>query len=303
VKVWLPHAHGPALLGDVPPAAVVEVFPGGDAFPSDPADVEFWVPPFLSDNAATVNLDRFPKLAVVQLLSAGAEVWANRVPDTVTLCDAAGVHTSSTAEWAVAALLASVREFPRFIRAQVEGRWDYTPTDELAGKKVLVVGAGTIGEGIRRRLEPFDVELTLAARRARPGVHAVDELPDLLPDADAVILIVPLTPATRGMVDAAFLARMRDGALLVNAARGPVVRTDDLVAELVSGRLRAAVDVTDPEPLPPGHPLWTAPGLLLTPHVAGSVPGLHRRAYALVGAQIRRYLAGEPLVNQVADGY
>jgi phosphoglycerate dehydrogenase-like enzyme len=303
VKVWIPHAPGLELIGEPPPGVSVEHYPGGDDLPSDPADVEFWVPPFLSDGRDTIALDRLPKLAVVQLLSAGADAWVDRVPDGVVLCDAAGVHASSTAEWVVTAILASVREFPRFVRAHVERRWDYTRTDELTGKRVLVIGAGTIGTGIRRRLEPFDVELTLVARRARPGVWAVDELPALLPEADIVVLVVPLTPATHGMVDADFLARMPDGALLVNGARGPVVRTDDLVAELESGRLRAAVDVTDPEPLPEGHPLWRVPGLLLTPHVAGSVRGLHRRAYALVRDQLNRYAAGEPLINVVTDGY
>lgn len=303
MKVWIPHPDGLDLLGELPPEARVEIYPGGDELPSDPDDVEFWVPPFLSDGRHAPLLDRMPKLAVVQLLSAGADFWVGRVPDGVLLCDASGVHTSSTAEWAVTAILSSVRDFPRFARAQTEGRWDYTPTDELAGKRILVVGAGTIGDGLRRRLEPFDVELVLVARRARPGVHAVEELPHLLPEADVVVLIVPLTPATRGLVDAAFLRRMRDGALLVNAARGPVVRTDDLVAELAAGRLRAALDVTDPEPLPPGHPLWSVPGLLLTPHVAGSVRGLLRRAYGLVADQIGRYAAGEPLTNVVADGY
>jgi phosphoglycerate dehydrogenase-like enzyme len=303
VKVWIPHADGLDLLGDLPPEAVVEVYPGGEVVPSDPDDVEFWVPPFLSDGRTTPPFDLFPSLAVVQLLSAGADSWVGKVPDGVLLCDAAGVHTSSTSEWVVTAVLAVTREFPRFVRAQVEQRWDYTPTDELAGKRVLVIGAGTIGDGLRRRLEPFDVELTLVARRARPGVHAVDELPELLPHADIVVLIVPLTDTTRGMVDADFLARMQDGALLVNAARGPVVQTDALVAELASGRLRAALDVTDPEPLPPGHPLWSVPGLLLTPHVAGSVAGLHRRAYGLVSEQLARYAAGEPLINVVAEGY
>ena len=303
MKVWIPHEEGLDLLGELSPVATVEVYPGGDELPSDPGDVEFWVPPFLSDGRTTLPLDRFGSLAVIQLLSAGADSWVGRVPEGVLLCDAAGVHTSSTAEWVVTAILSSIREFPRFVRAQIERRWDYTGTDELAGKRVLVVGAGTIGEGIRRRLEPFDVELTLAARRARPGVHAVGELPALLPEADVVVLVVPLTDATRGMVDAAFLARMGDGALLVNAARGPVVGTDALVAELASGRLRAALDVTDPEPLPPDHPLWSVPGLLLTPHVAGSVKGLYRRAYGLVGQQINRYAAGEQLVNAVADGY
>jgi phosphoglycerate dehydrogenase-like enzyme len=303
VKVWIPHPHGLDLVGELPPGVQLEVYPGGDDMPSDPADVRFLVPGFLSDGASAPVMARFPRLAVIQLLSAGADAWVGRVPSGVVLCDAAGVHTSSTAEWAMTAMLAAVREFPRFIRAQAEHRWDYTPTDELAGKRVLVVGAGTIGEGLCRRLEPFDVELVRVARRARPGVHAVAELPALLPDADIVVLIVPLTPATRGMVDKDFLSRMADGALLVNAARGPVVRTDDLVVELMSGRLRAALDVTDPEPLPPDHPLWDAPGLLLTPHVAGSVAGLAPRAYGLVGEQLRRYAAGQELLNVVVDGY
>jgi phosphoglycerate dehydrogenase-like enzyme len=303
VKVWIPHAGGLDLLGDLPPEAVVEVYPGGELVPSDPDDLEFWVPPFLSDGRTVPTFDLFPSLAVVQLLSAGADSWVGKVPDGVLLCDAAGVHTSSTSEWVVTAVLAVTREFPRFVRAQVEQRWDYTPTDELAGKRVLVIGAGTIGDGLRRRLEPFDVELTLVARRARPGVHAVDDLPELLPHADVVVLIVPLTDTTRGMVDADFLARMKDGALLVNAARGPVADTDALVEALRTGRISAAMDVTDPEPLPADHPLWDMSNVLLTPHVGGSVRGLLPRAYRLAGEQLRRYVAGEPLINEVVDGY
>jgi phosphoglycerate dehydrogenase-like enzyme len=170
---------------------------------------------------------------------------------------------------------------------------------------VLIVGAGSIGAAICARLAPFEVGLTRVARRPRPeeGVYGVDDLPRLLPGADVVVLIVPLTAQTRGMVDAAFLARMRDGALLVNAARGPVVDTEALTAELATGRIGAAVDVTEPEPLPPDHPLWKMPNLLLTPHVGGSVRGLLPRAYRLAGDQLRRYVAGEPLINQVVDGY
>jgi phosphoglycerate dehydrogenase-like enzyme len=248
-------------------------------------------------------VDRIPSLRVVQLMTAGAEVWIGPLPDGVALCDARGVHGPSTSEWAVGAILASIREFPRFVRAQAEGRWDYTPTDEVAGKRVLVVGAGDVGEAICRRLEPFEVRLTRVARTPRPGVYGVAELPGLLPDADVVVLAVPLTEATRRMVDAKFLAAMADGALLVNAARGTVLDTEALLAELGSGRLRAALDVVDPEPLPAGHPLWSAPGLFLTPHVAGSVPGVWPRAYRLVGAQLRRFVAGESLVNLVTDGY
>ncbi|MDP9819812.1 phosphoglycerate dehydrogenase-like enzyme [Spirilliplanes yamanashiensis] len=170
---------------------------------------------------------------------------------------------------------------------------------------MLLVGAGSIGAAIAAKLAPFDVELTRVARTARPaeGVHGVGELPGLLPSAQVVILVVPLTDATRGLVDAAFLAALPDGALLVNAARGPVVDTAALLAETASGRLAAALDVTDPEPLPAGHPLWNLPNVLITPHVGGAVRGLLPRGYRLAGEQLRRYAAGEPLANEVADGY
>jgi phosphoglycerate dehydrogenase-like enzyme len=308
VKVWIPHEQGRELIGAVPDGVVVEIAPGPDELPSDPAGVRFWVPPFLAQADAVRAAARLSDLRVVQLLSAGADAWVGKLPDSVTLCDARGVHDSPTAEWVVAAILSHLRSFPTFARAQPRHEWTYSqvaPTDELAGKRVLIVGAGSIGAALRARLEPFEVELTMAARTARPadGVHGVSELPELLPAADIVVLLVPLTAQTRGMVDAAFLAAMPDGSLLVNAARGPVVRTDDLLAALATGRIAAAADVTDPEPLPTGHPLWDLPNFLLTPHVGGSVRGLLPRAYRLAGEQLRRYAAGQPLINQVVDGY
>ncbi|MEH0841005.1 2-hydroxyacid dehydrogenase [Micromonospora sp. CPCC 205711] len=308
MKAWIPHEAGVGLLGEVPAGVTVQPWTDPGRPPSDPADVRFWVPPFLAGGDATAMLDRLPDLAVVQLLSAGADAWVGRVPEGVALCDARGVHDAGTAEWVVAAILSQLRNFPAMARAQARREWAYdavTPTDELTGKRVLIVGAGSIGSAVRARLAPFDVGFTLVARSARPaeGVHGVDELPRLLPDADVVVLLVPLTPQTRGMVDEAFLAAMPDGALLVNAARGPVARTEALVAELTSGRLRAALDVTDPEPLPTDHPLWELPNVLLTPHVAGSVRGLLPRAYRLVGEQLRRYAAGESLINTVEGGY
>jgi phosphoglycerate dehydrogenase-like enzyme len=309
VKVWVPHAHGVELMGALPPDTTVEVFAAADApMPSAPGDVRFWVPPFLARSGAASVAARFPRLEVVQLLSAGAEVWVDQLADGVMLCDARGVHDSSTAEWAMAAILGHLRQFPAFARAQARNEWAYAahaPTDELAGKRVLIVGAGSIGAALTARLLPFEVSVTLVARRARPdeGVHAVSELPALLPSADVVVLIVPQTDATRHLADAAFLAAMPDGALLVNAARGLVVDTPALLAEVSTGRLAAALDVTDPEPLPADHPLWTLPNVLLTPHVAGSVHGHHRRAYALAGAQLRRHASGQPLINVVSDGY
>ena len=272
--------------------------PTGDA-----ALAQVWVP---RSGGATVPgqefFDALPRLRLVQLLSAGAENFAGRLPQGVVLCNARGAHTPSTAEWAVTATLAAQRGIPFFVREQEAGRWSSATFSSLVGARVLVVGAGDIGTTIGRMLAGFDVELTYVARTARDGVRSTAELPELLPHADVVILIVPVTPETTGMVDAAFLAAMKDDALLVNAARGVVVDTDALLAELSAGRLRAALDVTDPEPLPEGHPLWSAPGLLLTPHVGGAVPDTNERAAAAVTGQLARILAGRPLVN-VVDRY
>jgi phosphoglycerate dehydrogenase-like enzyme len=304
MKVWIPHEAGVSLIGEPPTGVEFEVYAAaGDPEPSDPSTVSMWVPPFLAPARLAALTERMANLQAIQLLSAGADAWVGRVPEGVVLCDARGVHDSSTSEWAVAAILAYLRNFPAFVRAQERQEWGYAQTDELAGKRVLVIGAGAVGGAIAARLAPFEVSLTLVARGHRPGVHGVDELPRLLPHADVVVLVVPLTPATTQLVDAGFLAAMPAGALLVNAARGPVVDTEALVAELKTGRLAAALDVTHPEPLPPDHPLWTMPNVFLTPHVAGSVRGLLPRAYALVARQVRRFCAGEPLENVVRDGY
>jgi len=267
------------------------------------AQAQVWVP---RDGGASVPdngfLESVPRLRLVQLLTAGAEKFVDRLPAGVVLCNARGAHTPSTAEWVVTAILAAQRGIPFFVHEQAAGRWTSTVERSLVGARVLVVGAGDIGRTVGRMLAGFDVRLTYVARTARDGVRSTDDLPDLLPDADVVVLLVPVTPETVGMVDAAFLAAMPDGALLVNAARGVVVDTDALLAELTSGRLRAALDVTEPEPLPEGHPLWTAPGLLLTPHVGGAVPETNDRAAAAVTDQLARVLAGRPLVN-VVDRY
>jgi phosphoglycerate dehydrogenase-like enzyme len=303
VEVWIPYREQLDALGAMPDSVHVSVWDGRGPTPGDPAQVEVWVPPLPSRPDIVAHLRNLAGLRLVQLISAGVEMWVDHLPVGVTLCDARGVHTGSTSEWVVTAILASVRQFPLFARAQAAHRWEHVVTDTLAGKRVLIIGAGDIGEAVCRRLEPFEVTLVRVARRRREGVYPVTDLPELLPDADVVVLQVPLTTSTRGMVDGRFLARMRDGALLVNAARGPVVDTAALLVELQSGRLQAALDVTDPEPLPADHPLWDAPGLLLTPHVGGSVHGFLAPAYKLVGDQLRRYATGEPLRNVVTEGY
>ena len=291
MDVLVPHAAGIAALADVPGVRAIRYRPEAP-LPAEAEGAEVLVAPFNATDELVEALGRMRALRLVQLLTAGAETWIGRLPDGVALSDGRGAHGGATAEWIVAALLAVYRHLPLFTAAQADGRWDYHTTEELAAKRVLIVGAGDVAEQTVARLAPFEVTTTLVGRRARDGVHPVDEVAELLPHHDACVVVVPLTDATRGLVDAAFLAAMPDGSVLVNAARGPVVDTDALLAELTAGRLRAALDVTDPEPLPAGHPLWSAPGLLLTPHVGGSVPLAVDRAFRIAAEQIRQF-AGE----------
>ncbi|CAM4387466.1 2-hydroxyacid dehydrogenase [Nocardia ninae] len=277
-------------------------YEAGEPLPEGAEHAEVLVPKFLS-RADTVDLTQLPKLRLVQMMTAGAEGWISRLPDGVRLSTGRGAHGGSSAEWVMAALLHIYRELGGFADAQRAQQWTFHQTGTLVGKRILVVGAGDLAAELVRRLDGFDTEVTLVGTRARDGVHGVDELPDLLPGKNVVVLTVPVTSRTTGMVDAAFLAAMDDNAILVNIARGPVVRTDALLAELQSGRLRAALDVTDPEPLPPGHPLWTAPNLLLTPHVGGNSTGSYERGYAVVRAEIARFVAGAEPKNLVRGEY
>jgi len=302
LEVLLPSQSAAQRLGDIPDLRC-QVFDGSSEISESARSCTVWVPPFLDTLDIAGVLARLPRLEVIQLLSAGAERYVDHVPTGVVLCNARGAHSGATAEWIVAAMLASIRQFPRFLAAQQRGVWDSPRNDELSGRRVLVVGAGDIGTALARRLEGFDVAVNYVARSAREGVSAVEELPELLPHHEVVVLLVPTTPETRGLVDAKFLAAMPDGALLINAARGPIVDTAALLTELNARRLHAALDVTDPEPLPEGHPLWSAPNLLLTPHTAGSVPRSGSRALAIVRAQLERLLAGQPLQNVVSGGY
>ena len=276
---------------------------GAVPVPPSAADVEFYVPSFFPSPASIAAVGQMPRLRVVQTLTAGVDWIRPHVPPGVSLCNARGAHDAATAEWVVAAMLGSLRGFPLLSREQAAGRWAYQGTDQLATKNVLIVGYGSIGVAVEQRLAGFEVTVTRVARRAKPGVTPLSQLASVLPQADVVVLLVPFTPETAGMVDAAFLAGMKDGALLVNAARGAVVDTAALVAEVASGRLRAALDVTDPEPLPPGHELWALPGAFITPHVAASTPVSRQRAARLVREQAQAYLGGEPLRNVISGAY
>ena len=300
---WVPIQPIADALADLAGVSVEVLSPDVASLPASAAEVEFYVPPFFPVPAAVAAMSGMPRLRVVQTLTAGFDRVRPHVPAGAVLCNARGVHDASTAEWVLAAVLASVRQFPYFAAEQAAGRWAYRFTDCLAGKTVLIVGYGSIGAAVEARLAGFDVQVVRVARSARDGVRAVADLPELLPAADVVILLAPMTSETIGIADAAFLARMKDGALLVNAARGPLVVTADLVAELASGRISAALDVTDPEPLPPGHPLWALPNVLITPHVAASTPVSGLAAVGFVRAQVQRYVAGESLANVISGDY
>ncbi|MFI6847919.1 2-hydroxyacid dehydrogenase [Kitasatospora sp. NBC_00085] len=302
-RVLLPYPL--AQVGLRPEVASVVWDGRGDGPPQRVLDeVEFFVIPYTCTSAAVPLLARMPRLRVVQSLSAGVEELLPVLPAGVVLCNARGVHDASTAELAVTLVLSSLRGVPGFVRAQDADAWEGGSFASLAGRTVLVVGHGSIGAAVEERLVPFECEVLRVARTARTAargpVHALADLPDLLPRADVVVLTVPLTDGTRGLVDAAFLAAMKDGALLVNVARGAVVDTGALLAELQGGRLAAALDVTDPEPLPAGHPLWRAPNTLITPHVGGNSSAFLPRGLRLIRTQLERFLAGGPLENVVA---
>lgn len=295
-------------IADVGEVDGLEMVPWGLREPHERGDdMGVVVPPYLDPKARYELLRDLPNLEVVQLVTAGYEQVLPYLPEGARLCNGAGVHDASTAELTLSLMLASLRGLADFVVAQQNSQWIPTRIwPALADRRVLVVGYGQVGRAIARRLLPFEVEVTAVASRARGGdelvaqVHGVDELPGLLPDHDVVVLITPLTAATEGLVGREFLRRMKDGALLVNMARGKVVDTDALVAELATGRLSAALDVTEPEPLPPDHALWRAPNLLLSPHVGGASTAFRPRAIALLRRQLEAYASGRPLENVVA---
>jgi phosphoglycerate dehydrogenase-like enzyme len=301
VKVLVPFPIDRLTLEpDVSARFDIEYADATEHWPENTRECEFYVPSYRFSSRVVEVIPDMPKLQVVQTLTAGYEHVLPFLPEGVTLCNAAGVHDAATSELAVGLMIGAQRRLADLVRAQDRQVWDQQMSSSLADRRVLVIGAGNIARAIDRRLQGFECSVTLVGRSAREGVRAISELPSLLPEADIVVLIVPLSDETHGLVDKAFLARMPDGALLVNVARGPIVLTDDLVAELETGRLRAALDVTDPEPLPPGHPLWTAPGVVITPHVGGASEAMWPRSYRLISEQLRRIATGEPLLNKVS---
>jgi len=304
---WVPYAdraEAERRLKSIPAGLELDFYRADtDALPATIDEVAFYVLPYMKGPVVLERAADMPKLQVVQTLTAGYEEFLPLVPPGVTLCNAAGVHDTSTAELAIALTLASGRHLDEFARNQSEGAWRFAFGRALADQRVLIIGYGRIGEAIERRLQGFEVaSVTRMARRPRSGppqVHAIEDLPELLPQTDVAFVIAPHTPQTERMIGARELALLPDDALLVNVARGKLVDTDALVAQLSTGRIRAALDVTDPEPLPAGHPLWRQPGVLISPHVGGASSAFAPRADRLIAAQLNRFVAGQPLGNIV----
>jgi phosphoglycerate dehydrogenase-like enzyme len=301
--VWIPATTPPEHRAFLPDGVDVREVPAIGDISDRPQHADIVISGF--DPKRTIEiLPQLRDLRLVQTLSAGVDTLVEHIPSDVILCDGSGVHDASVSEWVVMATLAMRRHLPEYVLSQRDAAWQRASGGaDLEGATVLILGYGSIGRAVEQRLEPFGARVVRVARRGREGVHGVDELQGLLCDADVVVILLPLTAETHGMVDAGFLAAMREGALLVNAARGPIVDTDALLTALRSEHIQCALDVTDPEPLPDGHALWSAPGVLITPHIGGAVERLFERAWRFAGEQVRRYVDGEPLLNIVSDGY
>ncbi len=267
------------------------------------ADVELFIPSSSGPTFGLQAVPSMPRLRVIQSATAGVEHLLAHVPRGVQLCSARGCVDYAVAEWVVAMVLAWARRIPEAVDAQRARRWRAVPSRSLRGATVLVVGHGAIGRSVESRLLPFGTTVRAVARRARDGVAGREALLDLVPEADVVVLTLPLTAETRGLVDETFLALMRDASLLVNPARGGLVDQDALVRELRRGRISAALDVTDPEPLPGDSELWDLPNVTITPHSAAFTTCATESTLAFLAEQVARYAAGEELRNVVAGSY
>jgi phosphoglycerate dehydrogenase-like enzyme len=286
-------------MGPLPDQLELHLIPdGGAPLPEGLLEAEFLVPPY-NHRPLLEALGEMSALRVVQAASAGVEWLLPWVPDGVTVCTARGARDVAVAEWVIAAILAMEKRTPAFASRQAARMWSPELLDELAGKHALLVGYGSSGRCVAERLAALGVHMQAIASAPRERVRGPDALEELLGGADIVVVLVPLTPQTHHLFDGHRLDCMRRNALLVNASRGAVVDTAALVERLQSGRLRAALDVTDPEPLPDDHPLWEMDSVLITPHVAGDSPQAEERVYRLVGEQLRRYSARQPLLNVV----
>ncbi|HUW88280.1 MAG TPA: 2-hydroxyacid dehydrogenase [Candidatus Paceibacterota bacterium] len=269
---------------------------------SDLSKITFYVPSYMEGRRALEYVKSMPNLKVLQMPNAGYEDALEYLRPGLTLCNGRGIHNDSTAELAVGMAIASLRGFPRFVLSQSQGKWDPAQFRSINDRKIGIVGFGAIGQTIARNLSGFDVEVIGFSRSGRDGAVKIKNFDDYLPSLDVVILIMPLNDESHRFFDARRFALLKTGALLINVARGAIIDTDALLAELRTGRITVALDVTDPEPLPPDHPLWKEAGVFITPHVGGNSSAFEPRARRLIESQLIRLAASQPLENVVAQG-
>ena len=270
------------------------------AAPFDHADIV--VPPYLGSPKLLGRLANV-SARLIQSQSIGYDQVLNSLPPGNVFANAVGVHETSTAELAMALILASQRAIPDFVRDAQRGEWAPTWRPSLADSTVLLVGYGGVGRALEARLIPFETTVVRVARTARSDnqvfVHGLDDLPELLAAADVVVVAVPLTEATTHLIDDRFLSMVKDGALVVNIARGQVADTQALLAHASTGRIRVALDVADPEPLPSNHPLFALPNVLVSPHVGGMSTAMLPRMARLLNDQVQRMGRGDDPINVV----
>jgi len=269
---------------------------------ADLSEITFYVPTYMGGRPALELTKKMPNLKILQMPNAGFDDALEFVRDGMTLCNGKSIHDDSTAELAVGLTIASLRGFPDFVRNQDKSAWVHVKNKSINDRKIGIIGFGSIGTTIAKMLSGFAVEIIPFTQSGRDNTIAITDLDKHLPTLDVVILILPLTAQSRKLFDAKRLALMKDGSLLVNVARGPIVDTDALVAELNSGRITAALDVTDPEPLPSDHPLWRAKGVLISPHVGGNTSAFEKRARRLIESQLQLLSEGKPLNNVIVAG-
>lgn len=300
--VTVPTSELAQSLQPLPEGVRVEVWDAGEPAPADRIDIA--VPPYMKQAAFLAQLAHV-EVGLVQGQSIGYDGVREMLPPGIRFANASSVHETSTAELALGLTLAVQRHLDRFAIDGTTGRWAPVFADSLADRRVLLLGYGGVGRAIAARLAPFEVEIVPVASRARDEdgvrVHAVDELAELLPTVDIVIASLPGGDSTTGLLGEAELAALPDGALVVNVGRGTLIDTDALVRHARAGRIRAALDVTDPEPLPQDHPLWGIPGVLISPHVGGVSSAMKPRVTALIRRQIGHLLAGEDPENVVIE--
>ena len=269
---------------------------------SDLSKITFYVPTYMGGRPALELTKKMPNLKVLQMPNAGYDDAMEFVREGMTLCNGRSIHDDSTAELAVGLTIASLRGFPDFVRNQDKSSWVHVKNKSINDRRIGIIGFGSIGSTIAKMLSGFSVEILPFTQSGRDNTTAISDLDKHLPTLDVVILILPLTAESKHLFNAKRLSLMKDGALLVNVARGPIVDTDALVKELNSGRITAAVDVTDPEPLPSDHPLWRAKGVLISPHVGGNTTAFEKRARKLIESQLNLLAEGKPLNNVIVAG-